>query len=121
MASLLRRACGWVTLVTFSSVFALPFTAGSHLLIDDDPGCGDEALVSLHPFTQFESVSPPLVPEHCALCHWLRTLSGAQVSAVVSVALPVDLHAAVSLLKSSRARSHVAGRSSRGPPLFPLT
>ena len=115
MASVLRRACAWVALVTFSAAFALPFTAGCHSLFDD-PGCGGEALVSLHPHTQIESVRPPLVPEHCALCHWLRTFSGARVCAVASMAVGRDVRAAVVFQTSRHVQTDSTGRSSRAPP-----
>ena len=121
MAPLLRRLCAWVALVTFSSLFALPFSADSHLLAADDPGCGDgPALVNLHPFTQIESVSPPLVADHCALCHALRTFSSASTSVVVSVPHAPDIDAAVAARSDARVQTHASGRSSRAPPSFLL-
>jgi hypothetical protein len=122
MTSLARRVGAYVALIAFAAVFVIPFTGGSHPLIGDDAACGGEELVARLPGTQFEPVLPSAVPEHCALCHWLRTFSGAQVA--VAIAAPIEANLQPAVLAPGRwlVRSRTASnRASRAPPVSLLS
>ncbi|HUL74484.1 MAG TPA: hypothetical protein VLT86_15355 [Vicinamibacterales bacterium] len=68
----------WVALTAFVGSLALPFLAARHLTFDDDAACGVDELTIFHSRTQIETAQAAPVPGHCALCHWLRAVGGAQ-------------------------------------------
>ncbi len=70
-----RRVCSAFVLATFVVTLVLPRLVVSHAWFDPDLSGADAGLFAGHPVTQFEGVHAPVAPEHCALCHWLRSLS----------------------------------------------
>jgi hypothetical protein len=72
----LRHAIARGLLATFLVGLTAPALSARHGATGDDASCGP-GLVNGHPVEQFEPVLPPVVDDHCALCHWLRAVGGA--------------------------------------------
>jgi len=72
----LRHAIARALIATFLAGLTAPALSASHGATGDDASCGP-GLVAGHPRQQFEPVLPPVVDDHCALCHWLRAVGGA--------------------------------------------
>jgi hypothetical protein len=107
----------WVALGAFVASFALPFLAARHFTFDDDAACGVETLSTGHANTQFEAPQPAVPLGHCALCHWLRAVSGARPGPEVHVTARLD---AVTTRIAPVLQGHGAcvqtARASRAPP-----
>ena len=86
-----RRITATLVLATFVATLVLPSLVVSHAWADPDLG-GAEGLFAGHPVTQFEGVRAAVLPEHCALCHWLRSLGSSANE--LPTALPVPALAA---------------------------
>jgi hypothetical protein len=67
-----RLIVGHLALLAFLCSLVVPSFAYGHLLLDDDPDCGSFVAVFRHASAIGNSVGT--VPEHCAACHWLRSL-----------------------------------------------
>ncbi len=77
MASLLRRACGWVALLAFCAAFAQGAWTTGHSGPEDDAACGQADLANAHPKVQFEAVKLAPIATHCPFCHWQRVVRAA--------------------------------------------
>lgn len=86
-----RRVTATLVLATFIAALVLPSLVVSHACADPDLG-GADGLFAGHPITQFEGVRAAVLPEHCALCHWLRSLGSSANE--LPAALPVPAPAA---------------------------
>jgi hypothetical protein len=115
--SVALRVRAWIALATFASSLTLPFLAARHLTFDDDAACGIETLVVGHSRTQFEAPTPGPELGHCALCHWLRAVSGAKPGPAVLVT--ARLHVVpyrLALVHQSHSSAVPTDRASRAPP-----
>jgi hypothetical protein len=116
MGGILRRKVGWLTLAAFLASLVLPFASRDHFNGDDDVDCGSGALV-LYTARSFSTPAPPPQNEHCALCHWQRTVRTAATSPLIAVARSEDV---VTTRGFDNPRSVVATppdrKSSRAPP-----
>ena len=74
-----RRFVGRLALVVFVIGLTLPTFASSHLLAETDPDCGALPTAD-HSRPGFETVKNSA--QHCALCHWLRSLRESAPSAI---------------------------------------
>jgi hypothetical protein len=117
MRSLTVRVRAWVALGAFVASLALPFLAARHLTFDDDAACGADTLSTGHARTQFEAPQPATPLGHCALCHWLRAVSGARPGPEVHVNAHLDAVTAriAPVLQGHSACVQIA-RASRAPP-----
>jgi len=117
MISSFRRIHAWATTVAFVATLAFSLTASGHFDRDDDTGCGQVALVTGHPITQFQNTKSPATSAHCPLCHWQRAVGGASVAPTASVVAELQ---ALSLPFAPRdlagGSSAVEERPSRAPP-----
>lgn len=117
MRSLALRLRAWVALSAFVASLALPFLAAEHFTFDDDAACGVDTLSTGHAKTQFEVPQPAPPLGHCALCHWLRAVSGARPGHEVHVNARLD---AVSTRIAPVLQGHgtcvQTARASRAPP-----
>jgi hypothetical protein len=69
-----RLIVGQISLLVFLASLVLPNFANRHLATADDPDCGILA-VTAHRQATFETPADDAkAPEHCAVCHWLRSL-----------------------------------------------
>ena len=75
-----RRLTAGFALGAFVLALLLPSVTASHTWGDADLAGTEVGLFSGHPTTQFEGARTPIGPEHCALCHWLRSL-GSSIAA----------------------------------------
>jgi hypothetical protein len=81
----------------------------------------DDIAVSQHHHTnhdeRFSTASDPVAPEHCAFCHWLRTLgNGAPASGQVAAAQSARLIGRFAVLEHAQAGDLLI-LPSRAPPL----
>ncbi len=81
----------------------------------------DDAVLLVHHHTdhdeRFTECSDPVAPEHCALCHSLRTLgNGAPVAVQIANAAPPSLIGRFAFLEHVQAGDRLA-LPSRAPPL----
>jgi hypothetical protein len=100
--------------------FVVPMLAPAHPIWETDRDCGPVTVAADHQTKHFEAVLPPVADEHCALCHWLRSVGGASTRAAM-VAVPGLV---VRTADASRQdRQPLAGLSpqqpSRAPPVTP--
>jgi hypothetical protein len=110
------RARAWLALGIFIGGLALPIVSPAHP-VDDDQDTPGVALISHHPWSEIASVLPPAVPQHCAICHWERALSGASASARVEVASALHAIAVGRLeIRLSADSAPIRHGSSRAPP-----
>jgi hypothetical protein len=77
MRQLARRLIGHFVIAAVLIGFVLPLLAPAHSIWETDRDCGPVLTSQDHQTTHFESVVPPVTEEHCALCHWLRSIGGA--------------------------------------------
>jgi hypothetical protein len=107
----------WLVLVSFAASLVLPYVAPGHASLNDDPRC---TLVSFDGSSTLLIGDPPpgKADGHCAVCHWLRAIAGAQpVSAGMCAQMPEQVAAAAGPL-ASRLPSNVSGQPlSRAPPV----
>ena len=119
--SLSLRLRALVALSAFLGSLSLPLMSFGHLTLDDDRACGSIVLDAGQPWAQFEPIRPSLPADHCALCHWLRSVGGARTSSVVATQTWLEPSAPVPVLTSVWRRAlRVTERPSRAPPAFVL-
>jgi hypothetical protein len=114
MSRRLQRWAAWIAVTAFLGAFSLPLV---NVHVGDADVAESVNLGPSHPIEQFEAVHPPVGGDHCALCHWLRDISGLSAGTVafsVSSLLPLAI-------KTPQPAPHVEapvlfGRSSRAPP-----
>jgi hypothetical protein len=107
----------WIALATFAASLTLPFLAARHLTFDDDSACGIENIVLGHARTQFEAPQPGSAVGHCALCHWLRAVSGARPGPAVLVTARLDVILyRLALVRQGHGSAAPTDRASRAPP-----
>jgi len=117
MRSLALRVRAWVALGAFVASLALPFLAARHLTFDDDAACGVDTLSTGHARTQFEAPQPAAPLGHCALCHWLRAVSGARPGPEVHVNARLDaVTARIPPVRQGHGTCVQIARASRAPP-----
>lgn len=119
MRSRARRLVGPFAMLIVMISFLAPTFAPAHSLWELDRDCGPVTVTADHQVRHFEAVRPPVADEHCALCHWLRSIGGAAPTAALVVvpgliARPADGGAADPrpLLDPS------SGEPSRAPPVL---
>jgi hypothetical protein len=105
-------------LVVLSILLVLAGAMGGWHAPDDRD---DNSAVSQHHHTnhneRFSTASDPIAPEHCAFCHWLRTLgNGAPVSVQVAASQPARLIGRLAVLEHVQAGDSLI-LPSRAPPL----
>ena len=116
----MRRLTAAGALGAFVLALVLPSLTRSHVWADADLAGADAALFVGHPTTQIESPRVPVAPEHCALCHWLRSLGSSVVGGPVPV--PPTARLEHPLTGSTTSLSTVAASScpARAPPASPV-
>ena len=87
MRQFARRLVGHFAIAAVLFGFVLPLLTPAHSIWETDRDCGPVLTSEDHQTTHFEGVLPPVTAEHCALCHWLRSVGGAAPRAAM-VALP---------------------------------
>ena len=117
MGGTLRWRVGWLTLAAFLASLILPFASRDHFDAADDVDCGSGALVL---YGAVPTLSVPVAPaptEHCALCHWQRTVRTAATSPLIAVTRTEEV---VTTRGFDSPRSVVVAppdrKSSRAPP-----
>jgi hypothetical protein len=105
-----------VACLVLGALLSADWVAVSHG--DDDPGC-DAQSFALAQAGRGVTVGPPAggsAPEHCLICHWLRSLRSLSAGDV-SVAMAIAPTGAVRVVPACRARrSALFHVSSRAPP-----
>ena len=115
--SVALRVRAWIALATFAASLVLPFLAARHLTFDDDAACGIETLAIGHPRAQFEAAQTAPLVGHCALCHWLRAVSGARPGPAALVTARLDVvPSALALVRQGHGSAVSTHRASRAPP-----
>jgi hypothetical protein len=79
----LRSSVASLALVAFVATLIAPALPSEHTT-DVEATAGERGFA--HPRTQVEQIHPPVAGEHCALCHWMRTLGH---TVPVALATPV--------------------------------
>lgn len=117
MTALARRGSAWAALVAFVASFGLGGTAAGHRDADGDASCEQVELAEGHGRVQFEAVKPSPAATHCAICHWQRAVSGANLAAADGGSFQFQLlgRPVLSGARSPR-RAARDQHSSRGPP-----
>ena len=119
MSARLRRLIGRFALVTFMGTLAMPMLALVHISWNDDPTCESDELGPRHAAAQVEAPQAPTAAGHCAVCHWMRAITGAAPTVSVSVhsvLTPYELRVATPNAWSGQAS--LFERPSRAPPAF---
>jgi len=78
----LRRVSAWGLVLTFGSSLVLPVVSARHLRPDPDEGAFFGGFRSVH----VSADGGDTADEHCAICHWLRAISGAAVQGAATPA-----------------------------------
>ncbi|MEO7191292.1 MAG: hypothetical protein ABI051_09565 [Vicinamibacterales bacterium] len=78
-----RHHVGWLALLIFIGSLVPPLVASSHLLADPDPDCGTSFQLAGSSTASVGAVPAARAPEHCAICHLLRSLGGAAPTAAM--------------------------------------
>jgi len=112
-----RRIRAWVTLAAFLGTLAIPVATLGHFTPDDDAACGPVIGAPGHASTQVEVPRPAPVPQHCALCHWLRAVGGAAPSVPrVAMSLPTPARVQAPATEHRATDPTLNERPSRAPP-----
>jgi hypothetical protein len=116
-----NRTRGFVHRLAVLAVLAgllVPFVMSGHPVLETDRDCGPIVL-GAHATTEFETDVPPNALDHCAFCHFLRTISGAAPSTpgAFTPALP---EVTVALATNDRLHNagHLGLQPTRAPPSF---
>ncbi len=118
MAPRLRRLTGYLLLGVFFSTFAASLSAG-HLEGQDDTLCIVPDSRS-GPAT-LKSKAESKAPAHCAVCHWVRAVSGAASFGPAPTGPFVTAERLDAAISTSRPRETVFSQSSpRAPPVVSL-
>ncbi len=106
----------WVVLVAFLANLGLPLAISRDLTFDDDPAC--DASFATHVLSHVGLDGKELPRQHCALCHWLRAVSGARAVAGISLLpwLAPRLELIVTKPPTLHDMAPVRPGSSRAPP-----
>ncbi len=117
MRSLALRLRAWVALCSFVGGLTLPFVADRSLTFADDAACGLEVLAVGPAGAHFEAPATPAPSGHCALCHWLRAVSGARPGPAILVSAHLDVVPfRVALIRHGHGAVVSTDRASRAPP-----
>jgi len=116
----MRRLTAACALGTFVFTLFLPAITASHAWADEDLAGFEDGLFEGHPTTQFETPRLPVGPEHCALCHWLRSLGSSSISGTGTGPALVEVTGCPSTSTLSLAAVYGGGCPARAPP-DPLT
>ncbi|MGE3510349.1 MAG: hypothetical protein AB7N65_15875 [Vicinamibacterales bacterium] len=116
MLRALRRTRLFQFAVVLSLLTALPASFATWHSDGDDPLCHPQLFVHDHSAHRVEPpAAVPSAPEHCAICHWVQLLRGADlVSRLLLPSSPSALHASIDL--SALTSTLVASPSGRAPP-----
>jgi hypothetical protein len=108
-----------VVLTVFVVGLAVPVLAAGHGPAEDDTFCAPFLPSAGHPTLQFEQVLPPVTGEHCAICHWLRAVSGAAPDASSPTQALLDAVSSIAPMPElAGGRTILAERPSRAPPVL---
>jgi hypothetical protein len=78
MKALSLRVQAWIALFAFLGGLALPLASARHETFEDDAACATSLRVSGADGLARVGVTSAIArPAHCAVCHWLRAVSGA--------------------------------------------
>ena len=114
------RKQAWVALLAFVASLSLPLVASKHLAFDDDTACEPDVFAAHRADTQpthYETVRPVTPTAHCALCHWLRAVGGAQPNSAVADVAWFEPAAVVTVVPVQwHASTRITDRPSRAPP-----
>ena len=114
------RKQAWVALLAFVASLSLPLVASKHLAFDDDTACEPDVFAAHRADTQpthYETVRPVTPTTHCALCHWLRAVGGAQPNSAVADVAWFEPAAVVTVVPVQwHASTRITDRPSRAPP-----
>jgi hypothetical protein len=114
MPRTLRRWTAWVAVTAFLGAFLLPLVT---VHVGDPDVAESISLAPSHPVEQFEAVHPPVRGDHCALCHWLRAISGLSPGTAAPSGAWLEPVAVKAPAPAPQVESPaVLGRSSRAPP-----
>ena len=83
MRAPLRRLFGFLTLAVFLGSLGLPLLPATHFDWNDDTACGATGFAAGRK-DAFSAAKTPPVPQHCAICHWLRAMGAAAPGHVVA-------------------------------------
>jgi len=114
-----ERFRAWLMLATFVASLGSSGLNLDHLGIIDT-ACGDVGLSAGADGTQLTS-APPVVPQHCPVCHFLRAVSGANASAHARLAVQDGLTFGWAAAIQIPPAIDLTTRSPRGPPADTLT
>jgi hypothetical protein len=119
MTPRLRRLTGYLLLGVFFSTFAASLSAG-HLEGQDDALC----IVSERPGgpATIKSKYASTAPGHCAVCHWVRAVAGAESFGPMPAVPSITAQRLDTAFVASRPRESAFSQSSpRAPPLSSLS
>jgi hypothetical protein len=116
-----RRPLNRVIVLLCVAAILLPAASRSHVLWDDDPTCGSTLGLPDGGARQIGAGAHSSSPAHCAVCHWLRAIAGAEHIDTVSTLLGLVPQAlAVSRLAWWHDEAFALDRPSRAPPVSPF-
>jgi hypothetical protein len=111
------RVTAWTSLMALVVGLAMPMLPGLHTVTAASDDCATTARTGVR--IQLEpGGASPAAPEHCVMCHWLRTARSASTGLVASADPPLTIPTVF-----SRSPIDVPGhllvveRPSRAPPL----
>ena len=109
----IRRLAAWGLVLSFVGSFALPAISARHVTPDADDGF--RAAGPCQELVRAPDGQP--ADAHCAICHWLRAISGASAQAAASTAAGLGAASVHAVRPESRqGRSEVPALPSRAPP-----
>jgi hypothetical protein len=117
MTSWSRRLTAWTSLMALVVGLAMPMLPGLHTVTAASDDCATTGRTGGR--IQLEPGGPsPSAPEHCVMCHWLRTARSASTGLVASADPPPTVPAVLNRSPIDVPSHHlVVERPSRAPPL----
>jgi mono/diheme cytochrome c family protein len=118
MFAALRRPFSRLVVLLCVAAILLPAASRSHVLWDDDPACGSTLSLPDGGARQIGAGTHSSSPTHCAVCHWLRAIAGAEPVNTASTLLGLAPQAvAISRLAWWYDAAFALDRPSRAPPV----
>jgi hypothetical protein len=117
MRVLSLRVQAWIALCAFLGGLALPIVTARHEAFEDDAACVTSLRSGGAATARVGATSTTARPAHCAICHWLRAVSGATTTGTQLTSVWLEPGALASALTGASPHFDLASdRPARAPP-----
>lgn len=111
-----REVCRWLLVLTVTQ----PVSVSHHDLYFSDPDCNPVISAAGDEFAHVGPDAPAPSPDHCVICHWLKTAAGASPGLKVGAAPALTAVTALKTHHLLRIDTTLGIRASRAPPATSL-